>query len=286
MIRQISLPVVFLSLLVTTVVAAQTTITSGTDITYTLPRAVKVSQEDPGFHTVHWDGNDQMGRPQPPGTYSWKLLHHTGLKADYVLSVGNSGQPPYRTEDDKGSWGGCHGNPLSIHADASGLYITWYLEEGNAVFAHTDYDGRNIYKIHSAWTGRNYDSAVSGKTLYRLECGATGSFIQKYDIATGKYTPWDAKSEQINGGKLRIEKEARPIPDRKAPKNPTALPWDYFDPVALAVNTNFVVASFPNLNKIAIFRSTGEQLDDVQIDQPHGGNAQVDTVIVPGSKPQ
>jgi len=267
---------------------AQTPV-GGADITYSLPRAAKVSlnvlnskgwivrellradPEDAGSRTVHWDGNDQLGHPMPSGEYLWKILHHTGFKADYVLSVGNSGQPPYRTDDDKGSWGACHGNPLSIQADDTGLYIAWYVEEGNATFAHTDYDGRHIFKIHSAqgW-GRNYGCALAGGMIYRLECGAIGSYIEKYAAADGKYVPWQAKNSQISGGKLRIEKESRVVPDKKAPKDPNALPSDYADGMAIAANDRYIVVSFPNLNKLAIFRPTGEQLEDLAIDQPHG----------------
>lgn len=268
--------------------AAQT-LSGGADINYTLPRAAKVSlnilnskgwivrellraeQKEAGPLSVHWDGNDQFGRPMPPDQYTWKLLHHTGVNADYILSVGCSGQPPYRTDDDKGSWGACHGNPLSVWADASGLYLTWGTEEGNAVFAHTDYDGNAIYKIHNSqgW-GRNYDSVVVGNILYRIEAGSIGSFLEKYDVQTGKFTNWDFKDPRISGGKLRIEKEPRPILDKKAPKDPNAKPSNYEDARAIAANATYVAASFPTLNKIALFRTTGEQLPDLEINEPHG----------------
>ena len=284
-----------LSLLIPALAPAQTT-TGGTDITYTLPRAAKVSlnlldskgwivrellradQEDAGSHTVHWDGNDQFGRPQPPGSYSWKLLHHTGLKADYVLSVGNSGQPPYRTDDNKGSWGACHGNPVSVQADSTGLYLTWGTQEGNAVFAHTDYDGHAIYKIdNSQGWGRNWDSVIVGDTLYRLEDSNLGSFLEKYDVQTGKFTKWDAKNAQVSGGKLRMQPEPLPLVDQKPPQDPAArrkweaIRWLFNDDAkAIAANATYVVASFPALNKIAIFKASGEALPDLQIDQPHG----------------
>ncbi len=269
---------------------------AGGDITFTLPRAAKVSlnvldekgwivrellradEEQPGAHTVHWDGNDQFGRPQPPGTYSWKLLHHTGLKAEYVLSVGNSGQPPYRTDDNKGSWGACHGNPMSVQADATGLYLTWMTQEGNAVFAHTDYDGKAIYKIdNSQGWGRNWDSVIVGNTLYRLEDSNLGSFLEKYDVQTGKFTKWDVKNAQVSGGKLRIQPEPLPLRDQKPPQDPAARKifeatrWLFNDDAkAIAANEHYVVASFPALNKIALFKTTGEALPDLAIQDPHG----------------
>jgi len=261
----------------------------GADITYTLPRAAKVSlnvldgngwivrellradQEDAGQHTVHWDGNDPFGRPQPPGSYTWKLLDHTGLKADYVLSVGNSGQPPYRTDDNKGSWGACHGNPMSVQADATGLYLTWMTQEGNAVFAHTDYDGHALYKIdNSQGWGRNWDSIIVGNTLYRLEDSNIGSFLEKYDVQTGKFTNWDVKNAQVSGGKLRIQHDPLVPPDPKAPKNEAKRRLFEDDAKAIAANATYVVASFPAQNKIAIFKATGEALPDLEIDQPHG----------------
>ena len=111
---------------------------------------------------------------------------------------------------------------------------------------------------------------VNSVTLMRFPLLAILLSLLFTNAATGKYVTWDAKSPQISGGKLRIEKEPRPIIDSKTAKTKNP---DYFvhqdnpDAVAIAVNADYVVASFPNLNKTAIFRPTGEELYDLTIDQ-------------------
>lgn len=254
---------------------------SGGDITYTLPRDAQVTinvlnekgwvvrelvrgeKQTAGKHTIRWDGCDAFGAPLPPGTYSWKLLHHTGVQADYVLSVANSGQPPYRTEDDKGSWGGCHGNPLCVSADASGLYLTWLMEEGNATFTKTDYDGKTIFKHHSTMSwGRNYASAVHNGILYRLEASKSGALLLSYDAATGKYANWEAKSPDITGGRLRIGGPEPTVPNGERAPN--------LDPQAVAVNDNAIAVGFPGANKVVIIKPSGEIVKEITLDGPKG----------------
>jgi hypothetical protein len=269
----------------------------GADVTYTLPAATKISlsvidangwivrellradAEDAGAHTIHWDGNDDMGRPCPPGDYTWKAVYGDGIKADYVLSLGNSGQPPYRTDDNTGSWGGCHGNPMSVRADASGLYLTWGCEEGNAVFAHTDYDGHAIYKIHSSLSfGGNHDCAIAGDFLYRIESNHMASYVEKYTLADGKNATWDWKDPRVSGHKLQIEAEARTAPDPKLRQDPKyreeeqrQSELNQLGTIAVSSGANGIIAvSFPNLDKIAFFKLTGEPLPDLSIPSPRG----------------
>ena len=85
-----------------------------------------------GKKTVYWDGRDQWGNPVQPGDYSWGAYLSYGLRAQYMGSVGTSGNPPYSTVDDKGSWGGDHGDPIDVAADDSGLYFVWVGAEAGA----------------------------------------------------------------------------------------------------------------------------------------------------------
>jgi len=253
----------------------------GVDISYHLPRDAEVTinvldsngwivrelvrgqDQKAGKNSVHWDGCDQMGRPLPPGEYAWKLIHHTGLSANYILSVANSGQPPYRTDDNKGSWGACHGNPVSVAADDSGLYLTWVCEEGNAVFAKTDYDGKAIYKIHAsqAW-GSNWAAAVCGGNLYRVERGGAGPVLLKFDAASGRYANWAAKDENVSGGKIKLAvEEADPADAKKKIER---------HPQAVAANDAYVAVSFPSFDHVAIFKTTGEKLKDIPVEKPRG----------------
>lgn len=253
----------------------------GAEIAYRLPRDAEVTvnivdpkgwivrelirgqEQKAGENTLHWDGRDEMGHPLPPGTYSWKLVHHTGLKANYLLSVANSGQPPYRTDDDKGSWGGCHGNPLFVAADASGLYLTWGCEEGNAVFTKTDYDGKALFKIHaSQGFGANWAAAVCGNRLYRVERGGAGPFLMAFDATSGKWGTWAASGADISGGKIRLATEAA---DPKDPRKKIEK-----HPQAVAANDAFVAVSFPDFGELAVFKVTGEKVNDLAVEKPRG----------------
>jgi hypothetical protein len=70
------------------------------------------------FVTVRWDGLDDDGQPLPVGRYIVKFLTHRGIGQRYVTSLHNAGNPPWRTDDGTGSWGGDHGPPIAATADS------------------------------------------------------------------------------------------------------------------------------------------------------------------------
>jgi hypothetical protein len=85
---------------------------------------------------VRWDGLDDDGRPLPPGRYTVKFLTHEGIGQKYVASLHNAGNPPWRTADGTGAWGGDHGNPLAAGADGERVYLGWDVSEaGSSVIA-------------------------------------------------------------------------------------------------------------------------------------------------------
>jgi flagellar hook assembly protein FlgD len=43
-----------------------------------------------GVQTLTWDGLDALGVPALAGTYTWKALTTRGLRAEYLMSMGNS----------------------------------------------------------------------------------------------------------------------------------------------------------------------------------------------------
>ena len=65
-----------------------------------------------GSQVVQWDGTDDLGRPVKPGVYTPKGIAFAAPPSlRYVMKVGKSGNPPYRTADGKGDWGGNLGAP-------------------------------------------------------------------------------------------------------------------------------------------------------------------------------
>jgi len=86
--------------------------------------------------TIRWDGLDDEGRPLPAGRYTVKVLTHRGIGQRYVTSLHNAGNPPWRTDDGTGSWGGDHGPPIAAASDGERVYLAWTISEaGTALIA-------------------------------------------------------------------------------------------------------------------------------------------------------
>jgi len=88
------------------------------------------------FVTLRWDGLDDDGQPLLTGRYIVKFLTHRGIGQRYVTSLHNAGNPPWRTDDGTGSWGGDHGPPIAATADSERVYLAWTVSEaGTAIIA-------------------------------------------------------------------------------------------------------------------------------------------------------
>jgi len=112
-----------------------------------------------GKGSVIWDGTSDLGVPQPAGKYSTKaIFFKEKLKAEYVMTVGKSGNPPYRTPDGKGDWGGCLGGPAAICANSNSVMMVWSCVEDNQItgIQQMDRDGNIQMRYFSfyPWDGR------------------------------------------------------------------------------------------------------------------------------------
>ena len=112
-----------------------------------------------GKGVVGWDGTSDLGVPQPAGKYSTKaIFFKEKLKAEYVMTVGKSGNPPYRTPDGKGDWGGCLGGPAAICANSNSVMMVWSCVEDNQItgIQQMDRDGNIQMRYFSfyPWDGR------------------------------------------------------------------------------------------------------------------------------------
>jgi sugar lactone lactonase YvrE len=72
-----------------------------------------------------WDGLTEDGAVAPAKTYQVRGLHHTGIGTRYLSTLNNPGSPPWQTDDGAGDWGGDHGNPHAVAADARGIVLAW-----------------------------------------------------------------------------------------------------------------------------------------------------------------
>ncbi|MDB5175027.1 MAG: hypothetical protein JWN51_3800 [Phycisphaerales bacterium] len=112
-----------------------------------------------GDGSIIWDGTSDLGIPQPAGSFSTKAIFFTEKpKAQYVMTVGKSGNPPYRTPDGKGDWGGNLGGPAAICSNSQSIMMVWSCVEDNQVtgIQQMDADGNIQMRYFSfyPWDGR------------------------------------------------------------------------------------------------------------------------------------
>ena len=182
----------------------------GIPVTFSLPRAATVSlvikdergwivnepiraqRLEAGTHTVTWDGRDRRGELLPAGRYETLLGYWDGLEATFVGSVGNSGVPCVRSADGLGSVGGTHGGPVSVAADASGVYLGHAGEEGQKVLRKIDPDtGEAVWFASMGVFGGARALASDGKDLCVINARHDNEHaLMKLDPATGASRPY------------------------------------------------------------------------------------------------
>jgi len=96
-----------------------------------------------------WDGTDDQGQPVGAGSYRWKMLRHSGVEVEYLMSYGNPGSPPWATADGKGGWGGDHTCPQAAVATPDGVILGWPMAESGWFLIGVGPDG------HKQWGLKN-----------------------------------------------------------------------------------------------------------------------------------
>ncbi len=101
-----------------------------------------------GNGSVVWDGTSDLGVPQPAGKYSTKsIFFKDKVKLEYVMTVGKSGNPPYRTPDGKGDWGGNLGAPAAICSNSDSVMMVWGCVEDNQITGIQQMDSEGNIKM-------------------------------------------------------------------------------------------------------------------------------------------
>jgi len=136
-----------------------------------------------GQNIERWDGLDDGGKPLPAGDYRWTGLYHQPLKTKFIMSVHNSGQPPYKTDDNTGGWGGDHGYPTTACAIADGMLLAWNGSESGWGIIRTDLTGKKLWGTkHNA-----VDLASDGKRIFAI---GEGLSVRVYDLSDSRSIPW------------------------------------------------------------------------------------------------
>ncbi len=151
----------------------------------TLPATVREDDDHGAALEFAWDGLDDRGRALPAGEYTVKLLTHRGTGQRYLCSLHNSGNPPWKTDDGTGAWGGDWDDPLAAAFDGERVYLGWgFCEGGNTeivVDQKLTKDG-NIRKIWGAGLGGT--DVLWGLTALAVNDGYVflardGAFVEK-----------------------------------------------------------------------------------------------------------
>ena len=98
-----------------------------------------------GLQTVALDATTDLGLPVKAGSYQVKGIFFTALPSlHYVMTVGKSGNPPWRTPDGRGDWGGNLGGPSAICSNSRSVVMVWSCVEDNQItgIQQMDNEGR------------------------------------------------------------------------------------------------------------------------------------------------
>ncbi len=123
-----------------------------------------------GTGAVAWDATSDLGLAVAAGTYRVKGVFFTEPPSlSWVMKVGKDGNPPWRTTDGKGDWGGNLGGPVGLCANASSVVIVSACVEDNQITGvqQQDADGGIILRYHTfyPWDQRSA-AAMDARNLY------------------------------------------------------------------------------------------------------------------------
>ncbi|HUW32781.1 MAG TPA: hypothetical protein VM223_14325 [Planctomycetota bacterium] len=128
-----------------------------------------------------WDGLDELGRPMAPRTYAWKGLYHGKITTKFLMSVHNSGQPPYKTDDQKCGWGADHGPPATAQAIGSDVLLAWVSPESGWGIIRVDANGRKKWGSKDAATSLATDGGDRGGRARFFTSGG-GGFTERVGV--------------------------------------------------------------------------------------------------------
>jgi len=150
---------------------------------------------------IQWDGLDDDGRPLPPGRYTVKTLSHRGIGQRWVTSLHSAGNPPWRTDDGTGAWGGDHGPPIAACSDAERVYLGWTISEAGWAVIALKRDFTPDGKVQKLWGQHQVlelgilvtAMATDGERVFVAQDGKRWGQKQP-DSFTAGVVLWDAKT--------------------------------------------------------------------------------------------
>jgi len=242
-------------------------------------------RQSAGKFQVTWDGTDQQDRASPPGRYELRGLG-SDIHADYLMTAGNPGQPPYATADGLGGWNGHWGNPMALANDGRFLYAQFSNEEVWGSQLKLDQTGRVQWKANLSQAdgnGLQLAMATDGKYVYvAADVPADGgglfsaerrAVVWRTKADTGEYALWNQHGILVG---QPYHSGSRPFwellhGDKTAP--PTAFGLDGGpSPRGLAVRDDKLYVSLYRENKIEVWDTlTAKRISEIPgIPKPQG----------------
>jgi len=275
------------------------------ELVRTLPVVSRSDAERDGSLRVKWDGLDDDGRPLPAGDYAAKVLTHRGIGQRYVASLHNAGNPPWRTDDGTGSWGGDHGQPIAATSDPERVYLGWQISEAGWAVVALKKDLTQDGKVQKLWGQHQVldlgilvtGMATDGERLFVAQDGGPWGHERGKPYKAGVVL-WEAKSgKPINfpfGKRTLLLSEWKD--DLKPPELKTAERLSVYHPeipqkrlwerlrdhdfgpqelglnlLAIAISGDTLYASLCLENKVvAVNWKTGEKVKEFPIVKPAG----------------
>lgn len=149
-----------------------------------------------GENVERWDGFGSDGKPLAAGTYTWKGVYHEPITTKYVMSVHNSGQPGYQTDEPSSGWGADHGTPTTVCAAGDSMLLAWSVCELGWAIIKTDLNGKKIWGSKSS---AKY-LAVDGDHFYVGGCEGFDAFrgIKSFSMKDGRPDNFEGGLREIN----------------------------------------------------------------------------------------
>ncbi|HUT37618.1 MAG TPA: FlgD immunoglobulin-like domain containing protein [Planctomycetota bacterium] len=257
------------------------------DATGRLVRTLPVSSGAP--RELKWDGLDDDGRPLPAGDYTLKVLSHRGIGQRWVTSLHNAGNPPWRTDDGTGSWGGDHGPPIAAACDAERVYLGWTISEAGWAVVALKKDFTPDGKVQKLWGQHQVldlgilvtGMATDGERLFVAQDGQKWGETNPSSFTAG-IVLWEAKSGRpvnfpfgkrtlvVSQWKAELKRERKPFWEnvRSGDVGPQDLGLNL---AGIAVAGDVLYASLYLENKVVAFDwRTGRRLKEYAVPSPVG----------------
>ena len=247
-----------------------------------------------------WDVKDQWGKSVAPGRYVLKGLVTDGIRAEYVNSFLNPGDPAWPTADGRGDWLSDEAPPQGVATDGTNVFIAAPgSEKGFAVMALGP-DGRRIWgvgeefyprcvslsyldgKVYALFSGPVKDASAAEKGG---KAGAMGrAVIVAYDAKTGRHAGFSARNPRVElGMRWPYREDAQSLPSLIAsksfsPENYIGQPRYFCDDIGETDNAIgfaalpgvFAVSKFYD-DKVELYdAATLEKCGEVAIEAPAG----------------